>query len=206
MLVFVLLLLALSPSLLGAIPSVSFFLPKTLDESTCLDGRSWTKWFNSAHPKTKDDFDQELVTVIQQSNGRDMCPVPEGIQAQSISALIDGVQYAAAWKRSNGTIAAFISRTPGVDFQVRFCCVNTDFITTTTPVPRPIDNPTCGRTQIQPSLNRPRIFGGSTAVPHSWPWVNHRRSSFSSTSSSSPSSSSKCCTKKRSSANRIERA
>ena len=172
MFVLVILLLCLSQPLIDAIPSVSFFFPKTLDESTCLDRHSWTKWFNSAHPKNKEDFDQELVSVIQQANGRDMCAVPEGIQAQSVTALIEGVQYAVSWRKANGTIAAFAARTPGVDFQVRFCCANTDFITTTTPAPRPIPNPTCGRTQIQPSLGRHRIFGGSEAIPHSWPWVS----------------------------------
>ncbi|CAF4292668.1 unnamed protein product, partial [Rotaria magnacalcarata] len=70
----------------------------------------------------------------------------------------------------NGMISACISRNPGIDFQVRFCCPNAEFITTTTTRSTPINNPTCGRAEIKPSLRSARIFGGSHAVPHSWPW------------------------------------
>jgi hypothetical protein len=58
------------------------------------------------------------------------------------------------------------------DFQVRFCCANNDFITTTSTTPRPIDSDTCGRAHIKPAVQFTRIFGGSRAIPHSWPWVS----------------------------------
>lgn len=159
-------------SSIETIPSVSFFYPKTIDELSCSNGFSWTKWFNSAHPINDQDFDRELVSVILQTSGKDMCQLPQSIQAQSVSPLTDGQQYSAAWKVSDGTIAGFMSRTPGIDFRVRFCCSNNAFIPTTTPLPRPITNPTCGRPEIQPSIKTSRIFGGQTAIPHSWPWVS----------------------------------
>lgn len=159
----------------AAIPSISFFYPKTVDESTCTNEFSWTKWFNSAHPLNNQDFDQELVPVIQQIAGRDLCPLPQGIQAQSVSPLVDGLQYSASWRVSNGSIIGFVSRTAGVDFRVRFCCDNRAFIPTTTPMPRPINNPSCGRPEIQPALVSSRIFGGQPAIPHSWPWVSVKK-------------------------------
>ncbi|CAF0842539.1 unnamed protein product [Rotaria sordida] len=157
-------------SLIQAIPSVSFFYPNSLTDSTCKGDYSWTEWFNSFQPKNDIDFDQELLSKIQAENDRDICAIPKGIQAQTVSALEIDINYAVSWKATNGIITACISRTPGVDFRVRFCCANSDFITTTTTTPRPIDSHTCGRTQIKPSLQFTRIFGGARAIPHSWPW------------------------------------
>jgi hypothetical protein len=171
MILSLIILLVVSHSWIDAIPSVSFFYPKTFDESTCQDQYSWTNWFNSAHPKSDTDFDQEVVAIIQQINGRDMCISPQGVQARSVSPLIIDVPYLVAWRTVNGSVAAFVARTPGVDFQVRFCCYNYDFITTTSTTARPISDSTCGRPQIQPILKQHRIFGGSHAMPHSWPWV-----------------------------------
>jgi hypothetical protein len=159
-------------SFIQAIPSISFFYPKNITESTCIGDYSWTKWFNSAKPNNAKDFDQEFLSIIQAKNNRDICAIPQGIQARTVSALNTDVSYTASWKTANGIITAFISRTAGVDFQVRFCCANRDFITTTTAPPRPIDNKTCGRAQIKSSLQFTRIFGGSRAIPHSWPWVS----------------------------------
>lgn len=159
-------------SFIQAIPTVSFFYPKNLTESTCIGDYSWTKWFNSAKPNSAKDFDQEFLSIIQTKNGRDICAIPQGIQARTVSTLNTDVSYTASWKTMNGIITAFISRTAGVDFQVRFCCTNRDFITTTTIAPRPIDNKICGRAKIKSSLQLTRIFGGSRAIPHSWPWVN----------------------------------
>ncbi|UJR16133.1 hypothetical protein I4U23_003044 [Adineta vaga] len=92
------------------------------------------------------------------------------MQARTVTALQMDVNYEVAWKTTNGLISAFVSRSAGVDFEVRFCCANTDFITTTARPPRPIDNKTCGRSKTKPSIQFTRIFGGSRAVPHSWPW------------------------------------
>jgi hypothetical protein len=158
-----------SSSFIQAIPSISFFYPKNLTVSTCTGDLSWTKWFNSAKPRNENDFDLESVLIIQRENGHDMCEIPQGIQAQSVTPLTSGVNYATSWRTADGIIFEFVSRTAGVDFQVRFCCPNNEFVTTT---PRPIDSQTCGRAQIKPSLQVQRIFGGSRAVPHSWPWVS----------------------------------
>ncbi|CAF1083584.1 unnamed protein product [Adineta steineri] len=157
-------------SFIQAIPSVSFYYPKNLTESTCTNDHSWTKWFNSAKPNSTTDFDQEVLSIIQAQNGRNICAIPQGIQAGTVTALNINVSYEAAWKTANGIITAFVSRTAGVDFQVRFCCANNNFITTTPPPPRPVTNGLCGRAKIKPLIQFTRIFGGSRAIPHSWPW------------------------------------
>ncbi|CAF3773933.1 unnamed protein product [Rotaria socialis] len=163
-------LIAQIVSLIQAIPSISFFYPNNLTASACVGDFSWTKWFNSFKPKDNKDIDQEFLAVIQAKNGHDVCPKPRGIQAKTVSVLQVDVSYAVSWKTMNGMIIACISSTPGIDFQVRFCCPNAEFITTTTTRPPPINNPTCGRAEIKPLLRIARIFGGSRAVPHSWPW------------------------------------
>ncbi|CAF3633237.1 unnamed protein product, partial [Rotaria sp. Silwood2] len=96
------------------------------------------------------DFDQEFLSRIQTEYAHDICAIPKGIQAQTASKLQIDVSYAVSWKTTNSIIAACISRTPGIDFRVRFCCPNSDFITTTTAAPRPIDSRTCGREQRKP--------------------------------------------------------
>lgn len=159
-------------SFIQAIPSVSFFYPKNLTSSACTGDYSWTTWFNTFKPQNVKDFDQEILSVIESTYGKNVCHTPKGIQARTVTPLNVNISYELSWKTLNGIISACISRTPGVDFQVRFCCPNRDFITTTTTPPRPVDNPKCGRTQIEPSFQSVRIFGGSRAVPHSWPWVS----------------------------------
>jgi len=113
--------------------------------------------------------------VIIAQNGRNMCPTPYGLQAQSVGDLPSGVGFSASFQTVNNVLAAFISNTPGVDYQIRFCCDNSAFVptTTTTTTPRPITSGTCGREQIAPNLISSlssRIFGGSHALPNSWPW------------------------------------
>ncbi|CAF1017889.1 unnamed protein product [Adineta ricciae] len=154
----------------NAIPSVSFFYPKTLTVSSCTNTHSWTKWFNSGKPNTDKDFDQESLSIIQAKYGRDVCAKPQGVQARTVTALQTDVNYSASWQTMTGIISAFVSQTAGVDFQIRFCCPNTGFVTTTVSPPKPIDDKTCGRPKIKPSVGLTRIFGGSYAVPHSWPW------------------------------------
>jgi hypothetical protein len=173
MLFFGLTLLLLCSSFVRAIPSVSFFYPKNLTASTCTNNYSWTAWFNSAKPTSEKDFDQESLSIIQRAYGRDICAIPQGIQARTITALQSDMGYGASWKTTNGIVSAFLSQTAGVDFQVRFCCATGNFTATTTAAPPPVDSKTCGRAKIEPSISFMRIFGGSRAVPHSWPWVSH---------------------------------
>ena len=169
-------LVALSCSvLIDALPSISFFQPSNLTEFACASNYSWTTWFNSAHPKTSQDFDQEIISVIRQGRSNDICASPQGMQAQTVSALTNGVQYTGSWQTVNGSILSFVSRTPGVDFQVRFCCIDKKPAVLTTLPPRANDSLTCGRPQIKPSLKLQRVFGGSRATPHSWPWVSPRQ-------------------------------
>ena len=169
----------LCSSVAQAGPSVNFFYPRGLTQSTCTGSFSWTKWFNSADPSDNGYLDRELLSVIQETNGRDVCAKPQGIQAQSIGILSSVASYGGSWLLSNNIISGFQSRTAGLDFQVRFCCPNSDFTptTTTTTTPRPITSSTCGRAEINHSLNFSRIFGGSHAVPNSWPWVRRHISS-----------------------------
>jgi hypothetical protein len=111
-----------------------------------------------------------LLSLTQTENYHDICEIPHSIQAQTVSSLQTNVNYTVSWKTINGLIITFISRTSGIDFPIRFCCMNRDFIPTK--LPRPIDDNTCGRTQIKASFQLKRIFGGTRAIPHSWPWVS----------------------------------
>ncbi len=152
--------------------SISFIYPNGNSESFCTGSNSWTNWFNTAKPSNNGNLDQELLSVIQAANGRDVCQKPVGMQAQSVGELPSTSSYSCSWSLMNNFIAGFKSNTPGLDFQVRFCCANTEFdpTTTTTTTPRPITSSTCGRADMKNSLSR--IFGGSLATPNSWPWVN----------------------------------
>jgi hypothetical protein len=124
-------------------------------------------------PSDNGNIDQELHSVIRAANGRDVCGIPQGMQAQSVSDLSYISSYQYGWSLMGNSIAGFRSGTPGIDYQVRFCCANTDFVTTTTTTttPRPITSSTCGRAEIKSSLAS-RIFGGSQAIRNSWPWVS----------------------------------
>jgi V8-like Glu-specific endopeptidase len=169
LLVVVAALLCSSP--IQAARSITVFYPASLTESTCADSSSWTKWFNSAKPSDNGNMDRELHQVILAANGRDVCGTPQGMQAQSVSDLSAVSSYQYGWLMTNNIIAGFRSGTPGIDYEVRFCCANTDFetTTTTTTTPRPITSSTCGQAEIQNSFAS-RIFGGSTAIRNSWPW------------------------------------
>jgi hypothetical protein len=165
-------------STIRADPSISFTYPAGIPESACSNGISWTKWFDESKPSDNGDLDQELLPVIQAANGRDVCQQPLAIQVQSFSEIPSTTPVSGRWYVMNNIVAGFISGTPGLDFQVRFCCANTEFdpTTTTTTTPRPITNGTCGRAEITNSFSR--IFGGSHAIPNSWPWVNAHQHFF----------------------------
>ena len=131
-------------------------------------------WFKLAKPSDNGNMDQELLWMIRQTNARDACVRPKGILGKSVGELIAGAPYPFSWEFTNAFLTGFISRTAGVDYQVRHCCSNADFVplTTTTTTPRPITSSTCGRAPIAVSLQTSRIFGGSHALANSWPWVN----------------------------------
>jgi hypothetical protein len=133
---------------------------------------SWTKWFNQAKPSDNGGLDAENLTVIQPANSLDVCLNPLAIEVQSVGQLPNVDSYSGSWYFINNIIAGFQSATPDIDYQVRFCCANSAFTptTTTTTTPRPILSSTCGRAEIKHSLKSSRIFGGSTAIPNSWPW------------------------------------
>ncbi|CAF1258475.1 unnamed protein product [Adineta steineri] len=154
-------------------PSVTFFYPQSFTETSCTGSASWTKWFNSAKPSDNGNLDKEVLSVIRAQNGRDTCEKPQALQAQSVGQLTSGSSFGCSWSTMNNIIAEFRSTTPGLDYQVRFCCANSDFAptTTTTTTPRPITSATCGRAEIKHSLRSSlRIVGGSHAVSNSWPW------------------------------------
>ena len=172
MLLYVLTAALLCASSIRAQQSITFSAPDTLNTVGCTGGNSWTKWFNEMKP-TATQMDEETHTTLVSKYGRDVCAKHNGIQAQSVGPLAAGVSYSGSWKTMNNVITAFTSATAGLDFQVRFCCANTDFTptTTTTTTPRPLPNASCGRAEIKASLQTSRIFGGSLAVANSWPWV-----------------------------------
>ncbi|CAF1474984.1 unnamed protein product [Rotaria sordida] len=173
MLFLVLVSILLYSSTIRATPSISFFHPQNFTEINCTGSVSWTKWFNSAKPNDNGDFDRETFSVIQTQNGRDVCARPQGFQAQTVGQLPSNTYLGWTWSTINNIIAEFNSTTPGIDYQVRFCCDNNDFIptTTTTTTQRPITSTICGRAEIAHSLKSAlRIVGGSHAIPNSWPW------------------------------------
>ncbi|CAF0761875.1 unnamed protein product [Rotaria sordida] len=162
----------LCSSTIRANPSISFFFPQNLTVSTCTGSNSWTKWFNSAKPSDNGNFDRELLSVIGAANGRDVCATSQGVHVQSVGQLPGTGPFGGSWSTTNNVISGFQSSTAGLDFQIRFCCANSDFTptTTTTTTARPMPSSTCGRAEIQHSLKSSRIFGGSHAVRNSWPW------------------------------------
>ncbi|CAF0967897.1 unnamed protein product [Rotaria sordida] len=117
------------------------------------------------------------VTMAGQC-GSMLCAIPSAIQAQSINYQTGGVSYQWQWRQPSAIVylLSFYSSSPGgVDFQVRYCCPINSFVgtTTTTTTPSPLDNLTCGKQQITPrSSTSSRIFGGTDAIPNSWPWVS----------------------------------
>jgi hypothetical protein len=153
-------------------PSIQFFFPQNIDASSCAGAISWTKWFNEAKPSDNGNLDKEVLPVIQATHGRDVCATPLAMHVQSVSDLSADTSYSGSWSLMNNVIAGFQSNTDGIDYQVRFCCANTDFTptTTTTTTPRPITSSTCGLAQIKHSLPSSRIFGGTHATANSWPW------------------------------------
>jgi len=162
----------LCSSTIQAGPSISFFYPQNIDASACKDSNSWTKWFNEAKPSENGNLDQELLSTIRAANSRDVCQRPLAMQAQSVGNLSGTTSFSSSWSLMNNMVVGFKSNTPGLDFEVRFCCPTTDFVptTTTTTTQRPLTSSTCGRADIKHSLKSSRIFGGSYATPNSWPW------------------------------------
>jgi len=152
--------------------TLTAFYPPTLTESTCTGSSSWTKWFNTVGPSTNGNIEHEMHSTILAANGRDVCEQHQGIEAQSVGDINISGSFQVGWSMMNNIITGFQSAIPGVDFQIRFCCANTDFTptTTTTTTPRPMTSDTCGRPEIKHSIAFSRIFGGSHAVPNSWPW------------------------------------
>jgi hypothetical protein len=160
-------------------PRIEAFYPQGASEMSCAGSISWTKWFNEGKPSDNGNLDEEFLPTIQMAHSGDVCAGPLAMQIQSVGVLPIVASFSLSWTFVNNAIAGFKSGTLGVDFQVRFCCRNTNFTltTTTTTTPRPLSNGTCGRAEIKNSFAR--IFGGSHAIPNSWPWVNRYKYSFS---------------------------
>ncbi len=103
----------------------------------------------------------------------------------------------------NAFISLFPSLLNGLNFRIRFCCDIALFVSTTTTTPEmttTVINPTsdsvstitvtdttvstvllispdgaiCGKQEITPRARlTTRIFGGTDAIPYSWPWVSN---------------------------------
>ncbi|CAF2390343.1 unnamed protein product [Rotaria sp. Silwood2] len=117
------------------------------------------------------------MSIMLAQNPTRLCRIPLGIQAQSIDYRTGGWSIQWQWRRPDATLylLSFYSFAPGgVDFQVRYCCPIGSFVgtTTTTTTPLPLDNTSCGKQKIAPrSSISNRIFGGTDAIPNSWPWM-----------------------------------
>ena len=179
MLLLVVVTALLYTSTVQADESISFFFPQGIGEASCIDTNSWTKWFNTRKPSGDPNLDREMLLDIQAANGRDICPTPLGMQADSVGEIPNVDSYTCSWSVMDIIVAGFRSNIPDLDFQVRFCCPNNAFDTTTTTsttrtttTPRSMTTGTCGRAEIKHSLKSLRIFGGSRATPNSWPWVS----------------------------------
>lgn len=171
MLFFVIATALICGSAVQAEPTVTFFFPGTFNEGACLGTSSWTLWFNYGKPSMNGNLDKEDFSIIRQQAGNNVCPTPSGVQLISVGSLNGATSFSGSWQTMNNAFWSFTSATAGVDYQIRFCCPNNEFIptTTTTTTPAPITSTTCGRAQIKSPLSR--IFGGAHAVANSWPWV-----------------------------------
>ncbi|CAF0929066.1 unnamed protein product [Didymodactylos carnosus] len=148
----------------------TFIYPSGLTESSCTNGKAWTTWFNVGHPSSTSG-DREVIAIIKQMYPNQMCLAPSIIQGRATNTFSGDVQLSLQADQ-NGAITEFSSTTPMIDFEARYCCPTDSFeqTTTTTAAPRPIDSTTCGRSEISPLPNT-RIFGGTHAIPNSWPFI-----------------------------------
>jgi hypothetical protein len=161
--------------------ALNLFYPPSFTEANCSGNRSWTIWFNLGKPYNSTTGDSENTALIISQNPKTTCGVPSGIHAQSINYRTGTWKYGWQWAQATD-IAAFVSfystEPGGLDFQVRYCCPKemlSETTTTTTTTPKPLDNLTCGKQKILPRSNlSARIFGGTSAIANSWPWVSEK--------------------------------
>jgi hypothetical protein len=157
--------------------ALNLFYPSFFSEANCSGTRSWTIWFNVGKPNSSAMGDSEDTALILSQNPKTMCGAPSSIHAQSINYRTGTWRYGWRWAQATDIVAfvSFYSTEPvGVDFQVRYCCSKETIIETitTTTTPIPLDNLTCGKQEIPPRSQLPaRIFGGTSAIANSWPWV-----------------------------------
>ena len=164
--------------------------PTALTQSGCTGNAAWSAWFNSMKPTAASRFDADLHAAIQKQNGNMLCAIPRGIQLQAMEPYPSNTILSVGWHMKDGVAYGFTSNAVDVDFQVRFCCSSTEVTApTTTSAPRITAKAaaaavttqssafasSCGRAEIKASLQTSRIFGGSFAVPNSWPWVSENR-------------------------------
>ncbi|CAF3361671.1 unnamed protein product, partial [Rotaria sp. Silwood2] len=118
--------------------------------TNCTVSVLWTKWFNSGKPNDNEGFDKEVLLIIQAQNDRDVCARSQGFQAQAVGRFSSNSYLGWVWSTIDSMLVEFRSATPDTDYQVRFCCANSDFVPTTTA--RSITSVTCSRAEIKHSL------------------------------------------------------
>ena len=197
MLLLALLISLVCSSTIQAAAPVLISNPPGLTVSGCTSDSAWSSWFNSMKPIAASRFDADLHATIQAKNGGVLCAIPRGIQVQAVEPYPANTMHSIGWHMKDGVAYGFTSNAVDVDYQVRFCCpyvaatVSTAASTskalaqstgasapqataavaaTTTQSSVPASS--CGRAEIKASLQTSRIFGGSFAVPNSWPWVS----------------------------------
>ena len=118
------------------------------------------------------------MSIILAQNPTAMCRVPYGAHVQPINTRLTSLSWTWFWPSPTNTLylLSFQSRNTGdTDFRIRYCCPKGSFVapTISTTTPRPLDSTTCGKQTIAPrSKSISRIFGGTNAIPNSWPWVS----------------------------------
>ena len=163
----------------------------------------WFSMYNSENSANHDpqNTDNIVKNVANASCSAIIEVYMEQIQGQANSGFMSAA--IASQTAVGDFLSSYVEVLSQIDFRLRFCCLGgfpgmtprpstspTEEIHSTV-IPSTTDNPTmhqatmpfstmpagngsCGKQQIapRPSLT-PRIFGGTDAIAHSWPWVSH---------------------------------
>ena len=122
MLLLILLISLFCSATVRAANPVFLSFPAALTQSGCTSDGTWSAWYNSMAPSAASRFDSDLHAVIQRKTGDVLCAVPRGIQLQAVEPYPANTAFSVNWHMKDGVAYGFTSKTPDVDFQVRFCC------------------------------------------------------------------------------------
>ena len=170
----------------------------SMTSDTCYTTGLWTIWFNIT--ATRNPY----PVLVQIANATCQSPLALEIDYdpyQSKSTNAGSSSTSSAWSELLDLLQRASQALSGRNFAVRFCCVvsssnsskttttRTTTKTTTTRTTKSttktvasnvtltsLDGSVCGKQSITPSPGlTARIFGGTDAVAHSWPWVRNKK-------------------------------